>query len=201
MLAARSHSTRASGSRRHRHAANRFSPRWAPRMMAAAIMVSTIGTRERLTLAGARDLLRHGARRIILRQAGGTLNSARVPAWALLIQGLWAVLLVLPRTYNPATQTYGNLYSNLLDYIISAALIFYILTIAGVFRLRIKKAQCRSAVSRFRLPLAPRALHRWRGGHTDRAVHLSPCHHMAGPDHRDPRRAGLFSDSALRTRP
>ncbi len=39
-------------------------------------------------------------------------------------------------TYNPATQTYGNLYSNLLDYVVSAALIFYILTIAGVFRLR-----------------------------------------------------------------
>jgi APA family basic amino acid/polyamine antiporter len=43
---------------------------------------------------------------------------------------------VLPRTYNPATGAYGNLYSNLLDYVISAALIFYILTIAGLFRLR-----------------------------------------------------------------
>ena len=43
---------------------------------------------------------------------------------------------VLPRTYDPATNTYGNLYGNLLDYVISAALIFYILTIAGVFRLR-----------------------------------------------------------------
>jgi basic amino acid/polyamine antiporter, APA family len=42
----------------------------------------------------------------------------------------------LVRTYNPATGTYGNLYSNLLDYVVSAALIFYILTIAGLFRLR-----------------------------------------------------------------
>jgi APA family basic amino acid/polyamine antiporter len=40
------------------------------------------------------------------------------------------------RTYNPATGAYGNLYSNLLDYVVSAALIFYILTIAGLFRLR-----------------------------------------------------------------
>ena len=40
------------------------------------------------------------------------------------------------RTYNPATHAYGNLYSNLLDYVISAALIFYILTLAGIFRLR-----------------------------------------------------------------
>ena len=43
---------------------------------------------------------------------------------------------MLPRTYDAATQTYGNLYSNLLDYVISAALIFYILTVVGLFRLR-----------------------------------------------------------------
>ena len=50
-----------------------------------------------------------------------------------------AALLVLPRTYNPATQTWGNLYSNLLEYVISAALIFYVLTVAGVVRLRITR--------------------------------------------------------------
>ena len=43
---------------------------------------------------------------------------------------------MLPRTFDPATGSYGNLYGNLLDYVISAALIFYILTIAGIFRLR-----------------------------------------------------------------
>jgi APA family basic amino acid/polyamine antiporter len=46
------------------------------------------------------------------------------------------VLLVLPRTYDATTGRYGNLYSNLLDYVISAALLFYILTVAGLFRLR-----------------------------------------------------------------
>jgi len=66
----------------------------------------------------------------------GKLNQARVPGWSLVVQGIWAAGLVLLRTYNPDTQQYGNLYSNLLDYVISAALIFYILTIAGVFRLR-----------------------------------------------------------------
>jgi len=66
----------------------------------------------------------------------GVLNRAHVPAWGLVAQGIWASVLVLPRTYNPATQSYGNLYSNLLDWVISAALLFYILTIAGVFRLR-----------------------------------------------------------------
>ena len=59
-----------------------------------------------------------------------------MPAWALWLQGAWAAFLVLPRTFNPATGSYGNLYGNLLDYVISAALIFYILTIAGIFRLR-----------------------------------------------------------------
>src|SRR5262249_61402780 len=41
--------------------------------------------------------------------------------------------------YNPATKQYGNLYSNLLDWVISAALLFYILTIAAVFQLRRKR--------------------------------------------------------------
>lgn len=56
-----------------------------------------------------------------------------------MIQGGWSILLVLPRTYDPATGQYGNVYSNLLDYVISAALVFYILTIAGVIRLRFKR--------------------------------------------------------------
>jgi APA family basic amino acid/polyamine antiporter len=64
------------------------------------------------------------------------LNDAKVPSSALKMQALWVAALVLVRTYNPATGTYGNLYSNLLDYVVSAALIFYILTIAGLFRLR-----------------------------------------------------------------
>ncbi|HET6201105.1 MAG TPA: amino acid permease [Candidatus Acidoferrales bacterium] len=105
-------------------------------LMAAAIMVSTIGTINALTLAGARAyyaMARHG----LFFPAAGRLNRARVPAHALLIQGLWAAFLVLPRTFDPVTQQYGNLYSNLLNYVISAALIFYILTIAGIFRLRI----------------------------------------------------------------
>jgi APA family basic amino acid/polyamine antiporter len=69
-------------------------------------------------------------------EGAGRLNQARVPARGLLLQGLWAAALVVPRTYNPATGQYGNLYGDLLDYVISAALLFYILTIAGIFRLR-----------------------------------------------------------------
>ena len=69
-------------------------------------------------------------------QPAGELNDRKVPAWGLVLQGLWALFLVLPRSYDATTRVYGNLYNNLLDYVISAALIFYILTIAGIFRLR-----------------------------------------------------------------
>jgi APA family basic amino acid/polyamine antiporter len=75
--------------------------------------------------------------RLIFAQAA-TLNRAKVPGWSLAVQGVWAAALVLPRTFNTATGQYGNLYGNLLDYVISAALIFYILTIAAVYRLRRK---------------------------------------------------------------
>jgi APA family basic amino acid/polyamine antiporter len=88
-----------------------------------------------LILAGARAYYAMARDGLFFRSAG-RLNDAKVPAWSLGLQGVWAILLVLPRTYNPVTATYGNLYSNLLDYVISAALIFYILTIAGLFRLR-----------------------------------------------------------------
>jgi APA family basic amino acid/polyamine antiporter len=110
-------------------------PRFGAGMMAVAIMVSTFGTVNALTLAGARASYAMAKDGLFFRSAQ-RLNRAGVPGWALLIQGCWSVLLVLPRTYDPTTRQYGNLYSNLLDYVISAALMFYILTIGGVFRLR-----------------------------------------------------------------
>ena len=72
-----------------------------------------------------------------------------------MLQGVWAALLVLPRTYDPATRTYGNLYSNLLDYVISAALIFYILTIAGIFRLRATRPDAERPYRAFGYPVVP----------------------------------------------
>ena len=110
-------------------------PYLGPTLMAFAIMVSTFGTVNAITLAGARVYYAMARDRLFFPQAG-KLNRAHVPGWGLAIQGIWAVFLVLPRTFNPFTGQYGNLYSDLLDYIISAALLFYILTIAGVIRLR-----------------------------------------------------------------
>src|SRR4029077_1695681 len=83
------------------------------------------------------------------------LNRANVPSAALILQGLWSAVLLMVRTYEPATGSYGNLYSNLLDYVISAALIFYILTIAGVFRLRKIKPNAERPYRAFGYPLIP----------------------------------------------
>lgn len=110
-------------------------PHFGAMFMAIAIMVSTFGTVNAMTLAGARVFYAMAHDKLFFRRAG-RLNRAHVPGWALAIQGVWTCLLVLPSTFNPLTGEYGNLYSDLLDYVISAALIFYILTIAGVIRLR-----------------------------------------------------------------
>jgi APA family basic amino acid/polyamine antiporter len=85
----------------------------------------------------------------------GELNQARVPAWGLILQGVWASILVLPRTFNPATGQYGNLYGNLLDYVVSAALLFYILTIAAVFRLRASRPDAPRPYRAFGYPVIP----------------------------------------------
>lgn len=106
--------------------------------MALLIVVSTFGTINALTLAGGRACYAMAQDGLFMRRAGW-LNKAQVPGWALAAQCFWSLFLVLPRTYDTATGTYGNLYSSLLDYVISAALFFYILTVVGLFRLRVTR--------------------------------------------------------------
>jgi APA family basic amino acid/polyamine antiporter len=133
---------------------NAIFPGYGAILMAAAIMVSTFGCSNGLILAGARAYYAMARDGVFFAKAG-TLNAAKVPAWALWLQGLWAAFLVLPRTYNPATGAYGNLYGNLLDYVISAALIFYILTIAGIFRLRATRPDADRPYKAFGYPVVP----------------------------------------------
>jgi basic amino acid/polyamine antiporter, APA family len=104
-------------------------------LMAVAIMISAFGCVNGMLMSGARAYFAMARDGLFFRRAA-LVNHARVPGHSLLMQGLWAGFLVLVRTYNPSTGAFGNLYSNLLDYVVSAALLFYILTIAGVFRLR-----------------------------------------------------------------
>jgi APA family basic amino acid/polyamine antiporter len=123
-------------------------------LMAIGIMISTFGCTNGLILAGARASYAMARDGLFFRSAG-KLNDAKVPGWALVLEGVWAAFLVLPRTYDPATRVYGNLYGNLLDYVISAALIFYILTIAGVFRLRATRPNAERPYRTLGYPIVP----------------------------------------------
>jgi len=123
-------------------------------LMAAAILISTFGCNNGLILAGARAYYAMARDGLFFKRVG-ELNPAKVPAAGLVLQGFWSVLLVLPRTFDPATGRYGNLYGNLLDYVISAALIFYILTIAGIFRLRQTRPNVDRPYKAFGYPVVP----------------------------------------------
>ena len=107
-------------------------------VMAAAIMISTFSANNGLILAGARVYYAM-ARDGLLFDRAGTLNTRHVPAVALVTQGLWASLLTLPRTVrtdSAGSVVYGNVYTQLLEYIISAELIFYALMVGAVIVLR-----------------------------------------------------------------
>jgi APA family basic amino acid/polyamine antiporter len=120
--------------------ANAIFPGLGGVVMAVAIIISTFGCNNGLILAGARAYYAM-ARDGLFFESVARLNAKHVPAWGLILQGVWAALLVLPRTKvgtdaSTGQAIYSNLYSDLITYVVSAALIFYILTIAGIFRLR-----------------------------------------------------------------
>lgn len=126
-------------------------------IMAIAIMVSTFGCNNGLILTGARAYWAM-ARDGLFFKSAAQLNRRHVPAWGLIIQGVWASALVLPRTVKIAADgqvTYGSLYNDLLTYVISAALIFYILTIAGIFRLRKMRPNAERPYRAFGYPVVP----------------------------------------------
>ena len=135
-------------------------------IMAVAIMISTFGCCNGLILAGARVYYAMARDGLFFRSTG-RLNARHVPAMALALQGVWTALLVLPRTRlrNPVTnapvldaagvEQYGNLYGTLLDYVVFAVLIFYVLTIAGVFVLRRTQPQAERPYRAFGYPLLP----------------------------------------------
>jgi len=122
-------------------------------LMAVAIMISTFGCNNGLIFAGPRAYFAM-AKDGLFFKAAGQLNKFHVPAWALVIQGILACLYVLPRTVR-ADGSYGSLYNDLLTYVISAALIFYILAIAAVFVLRVKQPNAERPYKAFGYPIIP----------------------------------------------
>ncbi len=93
-------------------------------LMALAVMVSTFGCNNGLIFAGARIYYAMAGDRLFFAGVGA-LNRHLSPAPALLVQGAWAALLCLSGTYG-----------QLLDFLIFSVLLFYILTIGGIFVLR-----------------------------------------------------------------
>jgi APA family basic amino acid/polyamine antiporter len=126
-------------------------------IMAVTIIISTFGCNNGLILAGARVAYAMARDGLFFRSVG-RLNKNSVPGTALVIQGLWVALLLLPRTRKVDTAgvvTYGNVYSNLLDYVVFAVLIFYVLTVAGIFRLRVKHPDAERPYRAFGYPFLP----------------------------------------------
>ena len=134
-----------------------FGPRGTV-LMAIAIMISTFGCNNGLILAGARVYYAMARDNLFFKRVG-LLNSRHVPAVALIFQGLWAAFLTLPRTVttNPQTGaiTYGNVYTQLLEYIISADLIFYALMVGAVIVMRRKAPQVERPYRTWGYPIVP----------------------------------------------
>ncbi len=127
-------------------------------IMAVAIAISTFGCNNGLILAGAR-VYYVMARDGLFFRGVGRLNAQRVPAAGLVAQGIWASLLILPRTRLGAgpggAERYGNLYGNLLDYVVFAVLIFYVLTIAAIFVLRRTRPEAERPYRAWGYPVVP----------------------------------------------
>jgi len=126
-------------------------------IMAVAIVISTFGCNNGLILAGARVSYAMANDGLFFR-ATGKLNKRGVPGTALVFQGVWIVVLLLLRTRQVSATgvvTYGNLYNDLLDYVVFSVMIFYALTIGGIFVLRRKRPDIERPYRAFGYPLIP----------------------------------------------
>lgn len=112
-------------------------------MMAALIMVSTFGCNNGLILSGSR-LFQSMAKEGLFFKSAGKLNKYQVPANALVFQGIWASVLCLSGSYG-----------DLLDYCTFSSLIFYIVTIIGLFVLRRKMPDAERPYKAFGYPVIP----------------------------------------------
>jgi APA family basic amino acid/polyamine antiporter len=111
-------------------------------LMAIMVMISTFGCNNGLILAGARIYYAMAHDRVFFRSVGA-VNRHRVPGIALLIQGVWASLLCLSGTYG-----------QLLDFLIFTVMLFYMMTMIGVFRLR-RMVGARMSYHAFGYPFLP----------------------------------------------
>jgi APA family basic amino acid/polyamine antiporter len=116
---------------------------YAAIIMAVFIMISTFGCNHGLILAGPRVYYAMARDGLFFKKVG-EINKKGVPGFAIAVQGVWAVLLCLSGTY-----------SDLLDYVIFAVLIFFTLTILAIFILRVKKPDIPRPYKAFGYPVIP----------------------------------------------
>jgi APA family basic amino acid/polyamine antiporter len=116
---------------------------YAAIIMAIFIMISTFGCNNGLILAGPRVYYAMAKDGLFFKKVGD-LNKKGVPAFAIVVQGAWSILLCLSGTY-----------SNLLDYVIFAVLIFFALTILAIFILRKKRPDIERPYKAFGYPVVP----------------------------------------------
>src|SRR5438067_4570021 len=126
--------------------------------MAAAIMISTFGCNNGLILAAARVYYAMARYRLFVRRTS-TINRHDVPSAALIAQAIWTVLLTLPRTITTDSVTgatnYGNVYTQLLEYIVSADLVFYVLLVVAVILLRKTRPEAPRPYRTWGYPVVP----------------------------------------------
>jgi APA family basic amino acid/polyamine antiporter len=113
-------------------------------LMAAAILVSTFGCANGMTLAGARVYYAMSRDGLFFKSVGKLHPRYKTPVAALLVQAAWATVLCISGSY-----------SQLLDYIIFAVLVFYILTIVGLFVLRFKQPEAPRPYKALGYPVLP----------------------------------------------
>jgi APA family basic amino acid/polyamine antiporter len=113
-------------------------------LMAGAILISTFGCANGLTLAGARVYYAMSRDGLFFKSAGKLHPKFKTPVAALVVQGLWTCVLCVSGSYN-----------QLLDYIICVELVFYILTIASLFVLRAKRPNAERPYKAIGYPVLP----------------------------------------------
>jgi APA family basic amino acid/polyamine antiporter len=126
-------------------------------LMAGAIVISTFGCNNGLILAGARVYYAM-ARDDLFFKSSGTTNNRDVPGAALWAQGIWASLLTLPRTVStpPAGPiVLGNVYEQLLQYVVSVDLVFYALMALAVIVMRYRRPMLERPYRTLGYPYAP----------------------------------------------
>lgn len=112
-------------------------------LMAAVVVISTFGCNNGIVLSGARVTFAMARDRLFFKKTG-ELSSRGVPAFALWIQAGWSTLLCLTGSF-----------SQLLDYVVFAALLFYVLVIFAVFILRKKHPEWKRPYKAFGFPVFP----------------------------------------------